>query len=649
MNTYLKNLISTYQTQKNINWNEVLPISEQKTISYNSLKKKNNDNILSKVAILKLNGGLGTSMGCVGPKSIIPIKNNLTFLDIICNQVNSLNVKYNANIPLILMNSLNTEIDTKHICKKYNIDILYFNQKFLPRMNLNFEPLSNKFKEDEKDLWYPPGHGDIYNSLLNSEILNDLIKRGIKYLFISNSDNLGAVFDEKILQFIDLNNKDFVMEVVEKTLADKKGGILIEYKNRINLLEVAQVPEEHLDEFYDIEKFRYFNTNNIWLNIEKLTSNIEMDVIYNAKKLKDGTSVVQLEIAMGSAIKSFKNSAVINVPRNRFRPVKTCEDLFLIHSDLFDLDKNFHINCSFEKMQKDKFFDDIPINKLIKSYNITNIKDKINVFMFLTYQQKQNKIGNYNLIISLYNETKISRALELLYCLRQNLSNPYINTIHILLEKKNDINTPYFIEDCINILIKYNKNKNININITYILKRPQFNDIFNYCNKNINGTTMIANSDIIYDKTLSKINISDDDFIALTRYNLYNNKYEIMKLKTGRINIYSQDTWIFKSPMKYDINYPVNLGAMFCDSALIYILKNNTKYNVSNKSLYINSFHIQEDASVSETITPEQKIEQWKLMRDRMKCSNFVLGITLETKSSKSEIVPWPQHTHTHT
>jgi len=101
--------------------------------------------------------------------------------------------------------------------------------------------------------------------------------------------------------------------------------------------------------------------------------------------------------------------------------------------------------------------------------------------------------------------------------------------------------------------------------------------------------------------------------------------------------------------MKYDINYPVNLGAMFCDSALIYILKNNTKYNVSNKSLYINSFHIQEDASVSETITPEQKIEQWKLMRDRMKCSNFVLGITLETKSSKSEIVPWPQHTHTHT
>jgi len=391
MNIYLNNLIQKYKKQKNINWKNVISLKNDNTISYNKLENLNNNNILSKVAILKLNGGLGTSMGCVGPKSIIPVKNNFTFLDIICNQVNSLNIKHNVNIPLILMNSLNTEKDTKHICKKYNIDILHFNQNFLPRMNLNFEPLSTELKENESDLWYPPGHGDIYNALINSDILTDLLEKGIKYIFISNSDNLGAVFDEKILQFMDSNNKDFVMEVVEKTLADVKGGTLIEYENRINLLEVAQVPEEHLNEFYDIEKFKYFNTNNIWLNIEKLSSKIEMEVIYNPKKLKDNTPVVQLEIAMGSAIKSFENSAIINVPRYRFRPVKKCQDLFLIQSELFDLDENYNINCKVKELPSVKFSDNYKkLNDYLEAFQngIPKLKDlesiEVNDFRIFT-------------------------------------------------------------------------------------------------------------------------------------------------------------------------------------------------------------------------------------------------------------------------
>ena len=146
-----------------------------------------------------------------------------------------------TRLPLILMNSLNTELDTKNICKKYDIDILHFNQNFLPRLNKDFTPIKESYKEEEKDFWYPPGHGDIYNALLNSNVYNELKQKGIKYIFISNSDNLGATFDAKILEYMHSNNKDFIMEVVEKTLQDVKGGTLINYNNRINLLEVAQV------------------------------------------------------------------------------------------------------------------------------------------------------------------------------------------------------------------------------------------------------------------------------------------------------------------------------------------------------------------------------------------------------------------------
>lgn len=355
MNNYLVDLINQYKNQQPIEWEKVNSLTSKNTINYDSLNEINNLEILNQVAVLKLNGGLGTSMGCTGPKSAIPIKNNLSFLEIITKQIESINKKYKSNIPLVLMNSLNTEEETKKLCSNSNIKILHFNQNFLPRLNQNFEPLVNKYNKEENNLWYPPGHGDIYNALLNSDTLIELKKLGIKYVFISNSDNLGATFDTKILQFMDDNKKDFVMEVVEKTLADVKGGTLIEYENRINLLEVAQVPEEHLDEFYNIEKFKYFNTNNIWLNLGELNDNIKMEVIYNPKKLNDGTPVIQLEIAMGSAIKSFQNSAIINVPRYRFRPVKKCQDLFLIESGLFELDKDYNIICKRDKLPIIKF------------------------------------------------------------------------------------------------------------------------------------------------------------------------------------------------------------------------------------------------------------------------------------------------------
>ncbi len=383
MNNYLKKLINTYKSQNDIIWENVESLRLEQTVKYFDLKNNKNLEILNQTAILKLNGGLGTSMGCTGPKSIINIKNNLSFLDIICNQIKILNEKYKSNIPLVLMNSLNTDIDSKNICQKYDIDILHFNQNFLPRLNKNFVPLKESYKEEEKDFWYPPGHGDIYNALLNSNVYTELKQRGIKYLFISNSDNLGATFDAKILEYMYSNNKDFIMEVVEKTLQDVKGGTLINYNERINLLEVAQVPKEHLNEFYDIKTFKYFNTNNIWLNLDMLNDDINMEVIYNPKKLTDGTEIIQLEVAMGSAIKSFENSSIIVVNRNRFKPVKKCQDLFLLQSGLYELDDAFNLICKVDNLPLIKFSDNYKkLNDFQKAFpngipKINNLKSLI--------------------------------------------------------------------------------------------------------------------------------------------------------------------------------------------------------------------------------------------------------------------------------
>ena len=107
MLSYLHSLITQYHKQESINWESVKSIDRQNVLEYNNLSQKMNTDLLNKFAIIKLNGGLGTSMGCSGPKSTIKVKDDLTFLDIICRQVITLNIKHSVNIPLIFMNSLN--------------------------------------------------------------------------------------------------------------------------------------------------------------------------------------------------------------------------------------------------------------------------------------------------------------------------------------------------------------------------------------------------------------------------------------------------------------------------------------------------------------------------------------------------------------
>ncbi|CAG8820861.1 15776_t:CDS:2, partial [Racocetra persica] len=256
-----------------------------------------------------------------------------------------LNKKFDVNVPFILMNSFNTEDDTMRILKKYGshkIDILTFNESRCPRINKESLLPMPQTPTSDISQWYPYGHGDVFESMLNSGILDRLIAEGKEYIFISNVDNLGAVVDLNILQYMVDNDSEFIMEVTDKTKADIKGGTLIDYEGTIRLLEVAQVPAEHIEDFKSIKKFRIFNTNNLWISLKAIKrvteeKELNLEVIVNNKTLESGVKVIQLETAVGSAIKHFKNAYGVNVPRSRFLPVKSTTDLFLVTSDLYSL------------------------------------------------------------------------------------------------------------------------------------------------------------------------------------------------------------------------------------------------------------------------------------------------------------------------
>ena len=211
--------------------------------------------------------------------------------------------------------------------------------------------------------WYPPGHGDFYESFYDSGELEKRLKEGKEYCFISNIDNLGATVDFTVLKMMFEDKNEFLMEVTEKTRADVKGGTLIQYEERLRLLEAAQVPKTHEEDFKSIKKFDVFNTNNLWISLQAIKRVIErntldMDLIINSKVLEGEKNIIQLETAVGAAMKCFEKAKGIRVPRSRFLPVKKTSDLFLIMSNLYTLSNGILT------MSCDRMFKTTPLVKL---------------------------------------------------------------------------------------------------------------------------------------------------------------------------------------------------------------------------------------------------------------------------------------------
>jgi len=309
--------------------------------------------LLARTVVIKLNGGLGTSMGLQKVKSVLEVRPGVNFLDLIVRQVRSLREASGAKVRLLLMNSFSTSADTLDYLRKHDdggfaeaaeVELM---QNQVPKIDeATLAPV--EWPANPSHEWCPPGHGDLYPALIGSGWLDRLLAAGVKYAFVSNSDNLGAVLEPGLLKYFADSDAPFLMEVTRRTPADRKGGHLAvrAEDGRLLLREVAQCPDGDLDAFQDIERHRYFNTNSIWLRLDLLKERLAesggvlpLPMIRNRKTVdprdKNSTPVIQLEVAMGAAIECFEGSRAIEVPRSRFAPVKSSADLFALRSDAY--------------------------------------------------------------------------------------------------------------------------------------------------------------------------------------------------------------------------------------------------------------------------------------------------------------------------
>ncbi|MEV7430194.1 UTP--glucose-1-phosphate uridylyltransferase [Nocardioides sp. NPDC092400] len=313
---------------------------------------------LRTTAVIKLNGGLGTSMGMDRAKSLLCVRRGLSFLDIIARQVLHLRTVHGATLPLIFMNSFRTSGDTMAALARYGD---------LPVEGLPLEFLQNKepkllvddltpasWPRDPALEWCPPGHGDLYTALRGTGLLDRLLEAGYERVFVSNSDNLGAVPDPTVAGWFAQSGAPFAIEAVRRTASDRKGGHFARRRSdgRIVLRETAQTLEEDKAALADLERHRFTSTNNLWFDLRAMKEALDvregilgLPMIRNVKNVDPGDKtspeVVQIETAMGAAIEVFEGSTLIEVGRDRFVPVKTTNDLLVLRSDVYDIGQDF--------------------------------------------------------------------------------------------------------------------------------------------------------------------------------------------------------------------------------------------------------------------------------------------------------------------
>jgi UTP--glucose-1-phosphate uridylyltransferase len=316
---------------------------------------------LRTTAVIKLNGGLGTSMGMERAKSLLCVRKGMSFLDVIARQVLHLRRQHDAPLPLMFMNSFRTSTDTMDALARYaELPVEGLPLEFLQNREPKLRPddLTPVSWPREPDLeWCPPGHGDLYTALRGAGLLRRLLDQGYRRVFVSNSDNLGAVPDPRIAGWFAESGAPFAIEAVRRTPSDRKGGHFARRTSdgRIVLRETAQTSKKDQAALADLDRHRFCSTNNLWFDLRAMVEALDarhgilgLPLIRNVKPVDPSDpstpEVIQIETAMGAAIEVFEGARTIEVGRDRFVPVKTTNDLLVLRSDVYDVGGDFVLN-----------------------------------------------------------------------------------------------------------------------------------------------------------------------------------------------------------------------------------------------------------------------------------------------------------------
>ena len=321
--------------------------------------------IVDTAVVLKLNGGLGTSMGMTRAKSLIEAKAGQTFLDIVVGQVLGLRERFGARVPLVLMNSFATRDDSLAALRRHpeiESDVpLDFLQNKVPKIDADdLQPVT--WERDPALEWAPPGHGDLYTALVT---LGDARHACSSTATATPSSRTPTTSAPSSTRASCRGWRRRSCRSRWRSPGAPRPTARAATSRRLRddglvLRETAQTPEEDLASLQDVGRHRYVNTNNLWVGLEALRDTLQardgvlgLPIIVNRKTVdpsdSDSPPVVQLETAMGAAIGVFEGARALHVPRRRFAPVKTTNDLLALRSDAYVLLEDHRVELAPER------------------------------------------------------------------------------------------------------------------------------------------------------------------------------------------------------------------------------------------------------------------------------------------------------------
>jgi UTP--glucose-1-phosphate uridylyltransferase len=266
------------------------------------------------VAAAVLNGGMATRFGGV-VKGIVEAVEGRSFLEW------KLLDAERAGVPMVVMNSFATDEETREFVSGLEVPPpLFFSQSVSLRLNRD----GSLFADDDGNaVPYAPGHGDFVHSLRREGVLAELRARGVRFLLLSNVDNLAARVDPAVVGAHLAGGRPVTLEVTEKVPGDT-GGAPALVDRRPMAVEGFRFPPD-----FDQSRIPIFATNCFVFDLDALDRNYDLTWLYVEKEV-DGCPAIQLEQLVNDVTR-FQATTFLQVPRSgpqgRFFPVKTPEDL----------------------------------------------------------------------------------------------------------------------------------------------------------------------------------------------------------------------------------------------------------------------------------------------------------------------------------
>ena len=275
--------------------------------------------------MIKLNGGLGTSMGLDRAKSLLEVRDGLSFLDIIARQVLAAREEHDVTLPLVFMNSWRTRDDTaaraRGLRPRGRATCRWTSCRTRSRSSAPTTSPRSSGRRTRTSSGARPGTATSTPPCAAAGCWTGSSRPASSGRSCRTPTTSARRPTPGSPSGSPSSGAPFAIEAVRRTPSDRKGGHFARRTSdeRIVLRETAQTLDEDKEALADLSRHRYCSTNNLWFDLEAMRDELDrrdgvlgLAMIKNTKTVDpadaDSPEVIQIETAMGAAIEVFDGS-----------------------------------------------------------------------------------------------------------------------------------------------------------------------------------------------------------------------------------------------------------------------------------------------------------------------------------------------------